>query len=146
MMPGPHAAVSLAVGLLGWRRSRALVAIPLSLATGLLIDLDHAADYAWYTWRQEHRLILPLHGYEFALLLWLLVRRCLGSELAAVSTISYLLHLLSDEIGNQTKPGTYVLTWRLLNGFRLECMSRDPAAGIRGRQEDFDKLGRFFAR
>ena len=146
MMPGRHATVSLGVGLLGWWWSRSPASLPLSLAVGTLVDLDHIADYAWYALVKEHRLILPLHGYELAFPLWWTVKQPLGQRAAIVVVASYLLHLLSDELGNRTKPGTCSLIWRLVNGFRIESLSRDPAAGIQGRREDLDRLKRLASR
>ena len=146
MMPGPHAAVSLGIGLLGWWWSRSPVTLPAALAAGTLVDVDHIADYAYYALTQEHRLILPLHGYELAIPLWLVTNHAQERRTATVVVISYLVHLVSDELGNKTKPGTYSLLWRVANGFRLETLSRDPRAGIQGRQEDLDSLNRLTLR
>ena len=146
MMPGRHAKLSLGVGLLGWWWSRLPAALPLSLVVGTLVDLDHIADYAWHALMQEHRLILPLHSYELAFPLWWIVKQSQGQRVAVVVVASYLLHLVSDELENRTRPGTYSLVWRLINGFRIESLSRDPAAGIQGRQEDVDNLKRVASR
>jgi len=146
MMPGRHAVMSLGVGLLGWWWSRSPAALPASLAVGTLVDLDHIADYAWYVLRNEHRLILPLHGYELAFPLWWAANRFLGRRAAIAIVTSYALHLLSDELENCTKPGACSLTWRMVKGFRLEALSRDPLAGIQGRQEDLDGLKRLVSR
>ena len=136
MMPKQHAAISLGVGLLGWWWSGKPATLPASLAAGTLIDLDHVADYAWYAATGEHRLLLPLHGYELALPLWWTGARSLGRRAAGAIVLAYILHLVIDEQSNRTKPGTYSLIWRALNQFRLETLSRDPAAGIRGRNDD----------
>jgi hypothetical protein len=147
MMPERHALVSLGIGLLGWRWSRSVAILPVTLAVGTLVDLDHAADYAWHILSGgEHRLILPLHAYELALPLWWVARRTLGQRAAVAITASYCLHLLSDELENQTKPGTYSLLWRMVNSFRIERLSRDPVAGIQGRQEDVDRLRQLMSR
>ncbi|MBE9508670.1 MAG: hypothetical protein IMY86_11550 [Chloroflexi bacterium] len=146
MMPGRHATVSLGVGLLGWWWSRSPATLPLSLVVGTLVDLDHVADYLWYALVKEHRLILPLHAYELAFPLWWTVRQHLGQRAAIVVVASYLLHLLSDELENRTKPGACSLIWRLVNGFRIESLSRDPVAGMQGRREDLDRLKRLVSR
>lgn len=142
MMPKQHAALSLGVGLLGWWWSDKPAALPACLAVGVLIDLDHAADYAWYAATGEHRLLLPLHGYELGLpLAWISARR-LGPKAAGAVVASYLLHLVIDEQSNQTRPGTYSLLWRARHCFRLENLSRNPAAGIQGRNDDLAALRR----
>ena len=140
MKPVKHAKASLVVGLLGWWWSGSGETLPLSLAAGTLIDLDHLVDYAWYTLTRDHRLILPLHGYELAFPLWRLVKMALGQRTATVVTASYVLHLLSDRLENRTKPGTCWLVWRLINSFRIDDLSRDPEAGLQGRQEDLETL------
>ena len=146
MMPPQHAAISLGVGLLGWLWSGKPAAVPASLATGVLIDLDHAADYAWYAATGEHRLLLPLHGYELALPLGWISARWLGPKAAGAVVASYLLHLVIDEQSNQTRPGTYSLLSRVRQRFRLEALSRNPAAGIQGRNDDLAVLQRIAGR
>jgi hypothetical protein len=122
------------------------MALPTSLLVGTVIDLDHTTDYAWYALTGDHRLILPLHGYEVAFPLWLVGRHFLGSRAAAAVVASYWMHLLSDELENQTTPGAYWLIRRLEVGFRFEALSRNPVAAVRGRQEDMDKLRRLARR
>ncbi len=146
MMPPQHAAISIGVGLLGWWWSGKPAALPASVAVGVLIDLDHAVDYACYAFTGEHRLLLPLHGYELALPLWWISTRWLGPKASAAVVASYLLHLVTDEHSNQTKPGTYSLLLRARKSFRLEALSRNPAAGIQGRQDDLVALQRIVGR
>jgi hypothetical protein len=146
MMPKYHVTVSLGVGLLGWGWSRSAAVLPLSLAAGSLIDLDHLVDYAWYAISKEHRLILPLHAYEFVIPLWYLARRLWGSRAATAIAASYAIHLISDELGNSAVPGAYLLTWRIVRQFRIDDLSRDPSAGIEGRLEDFESLRRIAVR
>jgi hypothetical protein len=145
MMPRRHAAISLGVGFLGWWWTKVPAVLPWSLVAGVLVDLDHVVDYGWYTLRGEHRLILPLHGYEVAFALWWTAKRLLGPRAAIPIVASYVLHLLGDERENDTRPGSYSLIWRSLHGFRLSALSHDPPAGIRGRQEDLEKLRRLLS-
>lgn len=146
MMPPQHAAISFGVGMLGWLWSGKAITLPASLAAGVLIDLDHAADYAWYAATGEHRLFLPLHGYELALPLGLISARRFGVKAASAVVASYLLHLLIDEQSNQTRPGTYSLFVRARRRFRLEDLSRNPSAGIQGRHDDLVALRRIVSR
>jgi hypothetical protein len=142
MMPTRHAQVSFSIGLIGWWWSRSSIVLPASLAVGTLVDMDHVTDYAWYAVRGEHRLILPFHGYELAYVLWRTARRLAGQRAAVAIVASYVVHLVSDDLQNRTKPGAYWLVWRVINRFRLDKLSRDPAAGIQGRREDMEGLGR----
>ena len=140
MMPKRHALMSLGVGLVGWRYSRSLAALPLSFLVGTLVDLDHIVDYAWYVLRGEHRLILPLHSYELVPVLWLVVKSLQGQRVAVPVVASFVLHLLSDELENHTKPGAYSLVWRAIAGFSFEVLSRRPVNAIQGRRDDLDGL------
>jgi hypothetical protein len=142
MMPPQHAVISLGVGLLGWLWSGKPITVPASLVAGVLIDLDHVADYAWYAATGEHRLLLLLHGYELALPLGWISMRWLGPEAASAAVASYLLHLVIDERSNQTRPGTYFLLLRARQRFRLEALSRNPVAANQGRHEDLAALRR----
>lgn len=143
MLPHRHLILSSFVGLSGWITTRDRRALPLAIGSGTLPDLDHGADYLWFALRKEHRLILPLHGYEWLIPLWLWSRRRWGTRLAAVVTISYLVHLLADQYENQTRAPGYFFCFRFLHSFHLASISRNPIAGINGRVEDLEKIAKW---
>ena len=146
MLPHRHLLISAAVGMAGWVATRDKKAIPLAIGSGVLPDLDHGADYAWYALTGTHRLLLPLHGYEWSVpLFWWSYKRW-GAPLAVLTTLSYLCHLLADQVENQTKPGGYFFLYRLWRRFAMERISRDPVAGTRGRIEDIKRLQKLAAR
>ncbi|MEM7125152.1 MAG: hypothetical protein AAF702_02420 [Chloroflexota bacterium] len=140
MLPQRHLLLASVVGLGGWLATRDYRALPLSIAAGTLPDLDHGADYAWYAFFQEHRLLLPLHGYEWAIPLWFFGRRRWGWRLATVITVSYLIHLLADQYENQTRPPGYFFFYRMSKRFLLSEISLNPVDGANGRLEDMEKL------
>ena len=140
MLPHRHLFISTVVGIGGWVLCKDVRAIPASVASGTLADLDHCADYAWYGLFGEHRLLLPLHGYEWALPLFLWSRKRWGNRMAWIITISYLVHLLADQVENQTKPLGYFFLYRLSKRFLLREISRSPVDGENGRLEDIEKL------
>jgi hypothetical protein len=145
MMPKQHAAISAGWGALGWAWSGTIAALGSSVLVGVALDFDHAVDYAYYRLSgEQHRLLLPLHAYEWAIPLWLITRFLGGHRLAWATVGSFLLHLLADQWENKTKPGTYFITYRLLKGFRLEALSRDPEAALTGREDDMAALKRLF--
>lgn len=146
MLPHRHLYISSIVGIGGWALTRDPVAIPAALISGTLPDLDHAADYLWYGLFREHRLLLPLHGYEWSLPLFWLSSQSWGIGIASVLTASYLIHLLADQVENQTKPLGYFFFYRLSNRFLLQEISRSPVDGANGRLEDFEKLKRLARR
>lgn len=139
MLPHKHLLISAAVGALGWWGTGEPTASLAALAAGVLPDLDHIVDYAYYGWRGEHRLILPLHGYEYAGLA-AAVALMTNDKIVGVAAISYLIHLLADQAENRTRIGGYFLCFRAWNRFRLEAISTMPDAAMRGRMDDMEML------
>lgn len=132
--------ISTVIGMAGWAATWDRRALTLAVASGTLPDLDHGADYAWYALTGTHRLLLPLHGYEWLIPLALWSKKRWGMRLAAVVVASYLCHLLADQTENQTKAGGYFWLYRFWNRFSLERISQDPVAGAMGRMEDIEAL------
>ncbi|HMR62869.1 MAG TPA: hypothetical protein PKE64_02560 [Anaerolineae bacterium] len=139
MLPPKHALISASIGTAGWWLTGQPKACLVALASGVLPDLDHLIDYAYYNRRGEHRLILPLHGYEFALLGTIIALRG-GHKVLSVAVISYFVHLLADQAENRTRRWGYSLLFRVWHHFRLEAISTMPEAASRGRVEDMDLL------
>lgn len=144
MLTHKHAFISVAVGAVGWWASGSPLAdLPLTaaaaLVAGTLPDVDHVADYAFYHQTGEHRLILPLHGYEYAILGGS-VALFSGNSVAIVAALSYLIHLLADQMENRTHKLGYSLLFRASHRFRIEAISTMPEAAIRGREADLDLL------
>ena len=139
MLPHKHAIISAAVGAAGWWATGEPAAGVAALATGVLPDIDHLIDYLYYRWRGDHRLILPLHGYEFALAGAVVALRD-GNKILGVAIISYLIHLWADQFENQTHRLGYSLLFRAWYRFRIEDISTVPEAAMRGRLEDMNLL------
>ncbi|MFN8533557.1 MAG: hypothetical protein U0556_08430 [Dehalococcoidia bacterium] len=116
--PYQHAIVSsvLAAGAFALTRRPAVAAA--AFAAGTLIDADHLVDYAvCKVTKTRVWLILPLHGWEYAVaglafaLRWPLV-------LPAV--VSYLVHLSMDQTLNGLgRPFAYSLLWRAWHLFHV---------------------------
>lgn len=141
MLPHKHILISATVGAVGWWASGEPKVCVAALITGVLPDIDHIIDYSYYRWRGEHRLILPWHGYEFALL-GTVVALLAGNKILGVAVLSYFIHLLADQAENRTHPLGYSLLFRAWYRFRIEDISTMPEAAIRGRLEDIDLLKR----
>jgi hypothetical protein len=139
MLPHKHAIISAAVGAVGWWTTGEPAAAVAALTTGVLPDIDHIIDYSYYRWRGDHRLILPLHGYEFALL-GTVVALLAGNKILGIAVLSYLIHLLADQSENRTHILGYSLLFRAWYRFRVENISTVPEAAIRGRMADIDLL------
>ena len=139
MLPHKHAIMSTMVGAVGWWTTREPAACAAALTTGVLPDIDHIVDYSYYRWRGVHRLILPLHGYEFALL-GTIIALLTGNKILGIAVLSYFIHLLADQSENRTHKLGYSLLFRARYRFRVEDISTVPEAAIRGRMEDIDLL------
>jgi hypothetical protein len=139
MLPHKHIAISVAVGAAAWWGTGDPVAGAASLATGVLPDVDHIIDYSYYRWRGEHRLILPLHAYEFALL-GTVIALLESNNILGWAVLSYFIHLLADQSENRTHKLGYSLLFRAWHRFRIEDISTIPEAAIRGRMEDLELL------
>ena len=139
MLPHKHVIISATVAAVGWWTTWEPAAAVAALTTGVLLDIDHVIDYSYYRWRGDHRLILPLHGYEFALL-GTVVALLAGDHILGIAVLSYFIHLLADQSENRTHILGYFLLFRVWYRFRVEDISTVPEAAIRGRMADIDLL------
>lgn len=139
MLPHKHVIISTLVGAAGWWTTGEPAACVAALATGVLPDVDHIIDYSYYRWRGDHRLILPLHGYEFALL-GTVAALLASNKILGIAVLSYVIHLLADQSENRTRKFGYSLLFRAWYRFRIEEISTVPEAATRGRMEDMDLL------
>jgi hypothetical protein len=107
-------------------RTRRLAPAVAPLVTGFLIDVDHFAEVVRYRrnpQRSERLTVLPLHGWEF-LLVWFLLDRLFGRRLAGGLTLGYAAHLAIDQLTNTTThPLTYFITFRWCRGFPSKLFS-----------------------
>jgi hypothetical protein len=141
--PRLHLAASLVVGVgfaLARRDARPLIA---ALAAGVLVDLDHLADYALHRTRAGERYVLvPLHGWELLVLLVPLDRRL---RTGGALTGAYLAHLALDQVTNTLRsPWSYFILYRLAHGFRADAVgARDLANAFDWSRAGPRQIGRF---
>lgn len=124
MKLGPHLLTSTALGTVITVSTGEPLAIPITIAAGVLPDTDHLLDFYWhYIRKSRKRLFVLFHGWEFVFVLfgfffcsaafypqhawWL------GSIFAG-----YTSQLGLDQIGNGAKWNTYFFLWRLSRGFK----------------------------
>lgn len=121
-MPRPrvHALASLALGagtyLLTHQPRTALAAT----ATGVLVDLDHLVDWAAARlFKRKDLFLVPLHGWELALLLLFLGRPRSPMHVLGGMGLGLLAHLVLDHSLNDAGGGwIYWLLYRLSHGFK----------------------------
>lgn len=102
------------------------------LLVGIFIDLDHLIDYFIYfglkfnladflkgLYLKSGKIYLFLHSWELIVPLWIWGIYFKQETLAWAITIGFITHLLIDEY-NRKEPLMYFLTFRVLNGFKLE--------------------------
>jgi hypothetical protein len=145
VLPHKHLIISTMIGAVGWWGTGEPAAGAVALIAGVLPDVDHIVDYAYYQWWREHRLIVPLHGYEYAALgsgIALLT----GDTLLGIAVLSYLIHLLADQTENRTHILGYSLLFRVWNRFRMEKLSTVPEAAMRGRMDDMNSIKKLLRR
>lgn len=103
---------------------------------GVFIDLDHFCDF-WmsrprrpfsikafldpnaYMHKNQNRAFVPLHGYEFAVVLWLGALATSWPPLLVGIASAMTLHLILDDIGNNLKTLSYFIIFRAAHKFRV---------------------------
>jgi len=139
MVPQKHVLISTVIGAIGWWETGDIGACIAAIAAGVLPDIDHIADYSYYRWRGAHRLILPLHGYEYAVL-GTIAALLTGHKILGIATVSYMVHLLADQVENHTHILGYSLLFRARHKFRIDEISTVPEAAKHGREDDMRSL------
>jgi len=126
-----HAAVStLAAGGV-YLASDSLEMAGVTLAAGVLVDIDHAMEYVReygfsldirrffrlvYQARYR-RVIYLLHAWEWVVPLAAVAWATGGSDWSLGLLVGYLLHLGLDQVGHRAALGSYSLLWRWRQGF-----------------------------
>ncbi|GIW12044.1 MAG: hypothetical protein KatS3mg061_3101 [Dehalococcoidia bacterium] len=129
MRPVYHLAVSSGLALLQWRLTGSRRGALWTLASGVLIDLDHLPDYLLNVRREELRLTLLFHSWELWVLVALLAAWRAGPLGAVTLGGSPVVHLWLDVWGNRVPARFFFLSWRWRHGFRL-----GQAVGVRERR------------
>ncbi len=121
MRPSKHLLVSSAAGSGVWAITGEPLGLPVTIAAGVLFDLDHGPDI-WWSYVLEHRPVstLVLHGWEWlAGLLVVGIWTRFPWWLTAM-IVGYGLHMVTDQIANKTGPWSYFIVYRAWRGFRTE--------------------------
>jgi hypothetical protein len=119
-MTGPqHLAASGAVGIALWVATGSPVTMPITIAAGVLPDVDHLLDYYnRYIRRDWRRIYLLLHGWEyFAAAVGLYLFAFREPWMLAVA-LGYLTQIGGDQLFNGGRWFSYLLVGRALARFR----------------------------
>jgi hypothetical protein len=134
-----HTIVSLGFGIAFYLAFRSFAGALICFFSGILVDVDHYVDYVRdrglnfnlkrffaYSYGLEYeRLFILFHGYEYILMLAVMLGLSDYNLLVAAVFTGYTQHLLFDQFTNPVKPLAYFITYRLKNRFRKECVLTD---------------------
>lgn len=136
MLPRGHVVTSGLISILVWAYFKSFGCAAVSLAAGVLIDLDHAIDYYasyGFTWKAKDiydvchklklkKLYLVLHSYELMALLWILICVFSLSNFWKALAIGLTQHIIFDQITNPVNTLGYFTTYRMIKGFKRELI------------------------
>ncbi len=99
------------------------MAVPVAVATGVLIDSDHVADIFNQVFLGPRRLMVRLfHAWEYtaagfiALAFWY-------HPILLAATLGHLSHLMLDQVTNEVRPLAYSLIYRIRHRFARAKLS-----------------------
>ena len=120
---------TLGIGGSVWAATKSPLAVPAALASGVLIDVDHALDFFnWYVRKDARFSLLAFHAWEFALVGLVLILALWSHPVLLAAAIGYAGHIATDHIANRLHPFAYFLSYRLLHRFdRSLLMGRNVA-------------------
>lgn len=148
MSPAVHMLTTLPIAAAAWTQG-GWPGAAAALAGGVLIDVDHLADYwldeglrfkpagmfAYYGAKREATLVVPFHSVELlALIAWLLPPQA-GLPFAAAATLHLALDNTAMILWGRYKPWSamlYLLAFRLALGFdkaAIDRLIRHPGQG-----------------
>lgn len=145
--PAAHLVVSTGLATLQWIRTGRRLPTIAPFLTGFFIDGDHLIDLARFKLsgqKSQRRIILPLHGWEYVPVLFLL-ERLLGRRFAGSLLLGYLAHLALDQVTNETThPLTYSLTFRWRRGFPSSLFNHPDESHIEWMRRSVFELWKHF--
>ena len=120
MRPSYHLALSAVLGAGVYAATGEPMAVPVTVAVGTLIDVDHVPDYYWtYVLRRRPVGIVALHAWEW-MLAWIALDQFLWfpSWLYMAVVFGYGMHLVTDVVFNKAGAAYYSFIYRAATGFR----------------------------
>jgi len=141
MSPSAHALSSLFAGGLLFAATGDMAAASSCFAAGILIDLDHLLEYIWYVglpWNPKDfveacretrypKTFLFFHSWELLAILWIYLFASFQVGAPLGCAVGLTLHLLLDQLGNDTFAPTYLLGYRIAVSFDAARLFRKVA-------------------
>lgn len=91
----------------------------MAILTGVFTDSDHVLDYIEP--RDGHYLkymTRPFHAWEYGFVGIAILITIWYHPLFLAATIGYISHLVLDQLGNETRPFAYFVTYRIFKKFK----------------------------
>jgi hypothetical protein len=141
MKPVKHALVSAVVALACFVFTDSWTFSILAFLPGVVIDIDHLFDcfksgnklnlrelLSSSYFRESGKMYIILHSYEFLFLLFTIAFAFGGLQLGIWVSLSFILHLISDQLSYRTHPLAYFITFRATKNFSLQilCSEKRP--------------------
>ena len=124
MRPTNHALLATGTGAAIWALSGELLAVPLTFATGVLVDADHLPDQIWHFYlKQRPRCFIVLHAWEWLVALSVATVFLSFPWWTVAVTLGYATHIFTDHHFNMPHRWGYFLTYRAYHRFRIERIS-----------------------
>ena len=124
MRPNSHALFSTGAGTAIWAVTGEILAVPLTFATGTLVDRDHLPDQIWHFYlKGRPRVFLALHAWEWLFCLAVATVLLSFPWWLVAATIGYATHIATDHHFNKPNRWGYFLTFRSYHRFRIERIS-----------------------
>lgn len=132
-----HFAIGLAIGLYFFRKYKNIKLVLISLIASIFIDLDHLFDLWLYStnfhqpfnplavisvdfFQLSGKIYILLHSYELIIILFALgYLYPKGKYYAWVIAVSFLFHIIIDQLTYQPNIFEYSFIYRLINNFSL---------------------------
>ena len=121
--PVGHFLVSSAVGGGVWAVTGSPVAAGVTVAVGVLMDVDHVYDYYQRYARGKYgKLYVPLHAWEYSLVGLGLLALGLNHPIFLGAVLAHLTHVGTDQWHNGLGRFSYSITYRAIKGFNFESI------------------------
>ncbi len=118
MGPIGHAGISTVVGGGVWAATRSPEAGALTLAVGVLMDVDHVFDYYhWYIRRRQDKIYVLLHAWEYSIAGLALLASVFYHPLFLAAVAAHLSHVITDHLYNHMAPLGYSIVYRIVKRF-----------------------------
>lgn len=123
MRPSSHLILSASVGAAVWAATSEPLALPITIGTGILVDIDHLPDMVWHHFfKKQATASFVLHSWE-----WLIGLFCLGIVVWfhwwIIAVIAgYASHIMTDQLFNKPKLLSYSFIFRATKAFKFRCI------------------------